>query len=275
MTSASLQSDSTSSKKGSRWKLFAALVGLATLASLASIPYEVTSLSQVQADVPWWASIVAFLFGFIPTVAAVAIGTATCPRTALDVPIIRRWVERQPGAGHIARAILIPSLLWALLGFGVVHTFSQWLEPVLVPELAEATPEQAEDAHAISPWQLALLAFAAGVREELVFRFGLLTLCVWVGIRLFRLPNTQAQLFWAANFLAVIPFALVHLLNALGLGIPITTGLIVTILFTNGAVGMMCGWLYSRHGLESAIIAHTVYDLMQFVVWPWLNQLAG
>jgi len=272
MTSPSLQTDTTPPVRKSRWTLFAALVLLAAIASLASVPAEIASLSHVQADIPWWAPIVAFIFGFIPSVAAVAIGIATSPRTALDVPIIRHLLEQQPRAGRITRSIFIPSLLFAIIGFVVVHAFSKWLEPILMPELAAIMREQAKDANPTSPSQLTLLSFAAGVREELIFRFGLMTLFVWGGIRLFRLSNTQPLLLWTANVLAVIPFALVHLLNATALAIPITSGLVVAILFLNGAVGMMCGWLYSRYGLESAIIAHTFYDLIQFIVWPFLDR---
>ena len=254
--------------------LFVALAVLAAIASLASVPVEIASLSHVQADVPWWAPFVAFAFGFIPTIVAIAIGIGTFRRTPLDIPIIQRLIDCRPGAGQMTRSILVPSILFANISFIVVRGLSEWLEPILVPQLAEIASKQAADPNALSQFQLTLLSFSAGVKEELVFRFGLLTLLVWVGIRFFQLPKSHSLLFWTANLLAVIPFSLVHLLNAAGLEIPITTGLIVAILFTNGAVGLMCGWLYSRYGLESAIITHIVYDLIQFVVWPFLGQAA-
>ncbi len=256
----------------SRWKLFVALVTLAAVASLASVPVEIASLSHEKADIPWWAPFIAFALGFIPTVAAIAIGVGTFPRTELDTPIIRRLVDRQPGAGQMTRAILVPSIFYAAVCFVIVHPFLEWLEPILVPELAKIASEHAADPYALTPLQLTLLSFAAGVREEFVFRFGLLTLFVWVGIRFFRLPKMQSLLFWTANVLAVVPFALTHILNAVGLEIPITSGLIVAVLLANGGVGLMCGWLYSRYGLESAMIAHTGYDVIQFVVWPFLGQ---
>ncbi len=274
MTIASLQTDSDSPAMQSRWKLFVAIVALAALASLASVPMEIASLSHVQSEIPWWAPFIAFAFGFIPTVAAVALGIGTFPATALDFPIIRRLINRRPGAGQMTWAITVPSILFASVGFVVVRGFSEWLEPILVPELAEIASKQADE-NTFTLLQWTLLSFAAGVREELVFRFGLMTFFVWIGIRLFRLPKTHSPLFWTANLFAVIPFALVHLLNAVGLNIPITGGLIAVILLTNGVVGMMCGWLYSRYGLESAIIAHTAYDLLQFVAWPFLHRTTG
>lgn len=172
----------------------------------------------------------------------------------------------------MTRAILVPSIVFAIAGFVVMHLFSYSLEPIFTPEVAEISRAEAKNSSALSPLQLTLLSFAAGVREELVFRFGFMTLFVWIGIRFFRQPKAQPLLIWSANLLAVVPFALVHLLNAAGLEIPITKGLVVFILFANGAVGLMCGWLYSRYGLESAMITHTVYDLIQFVVWPFLDQ---
>ena len=255
----------------SRWKVLFALSSLAAFASLASVPLEIASLSQVQANVPWWAPIVAFTLGFVPSVIAIALGIGTYPATNFDLPIIRRLTDRQPVTGATMCSILIRSVLFATAGFVFVRVFSVWLEPILVPQLAETAREQSAGANTFSRFQLTLLSFAAGVREELVFRFGLMTLLVWIGIKLFRVRKASALLMWTANLVAVFPFALLHSVNVLGLGIPITPGLISVILLSNGAVGLLFGWLYARYGLVAAMTGHTFYDFIQFVAWPGLE----
>tara|TARA_R110002111_G_scaffold178202_2_gene244171 strand:- start:325 stop:1110 length:786 start_codon:yes stop_codon:yes gene_type:complete len=257
-----------------RWKTFFALATLAAFASLSSVPLEIAALSEVQSHVPWWAPVIAFAFGFVPSVIAVALGIGTLPATNFDLPIIKRLVDRQPVTGVAMRSILIRSVLFAVAGFVLVRVFSVWIEPLLVPTLAETARDQSRDTNTFSSLQLTLLSFAAGVREELVFRFGLMTLFTWIGIKLFAIPKANSLLIWTANLCAVIPFALVHSINAIGLGIPVTPGLIAVILLSNGAVGLLFGWLYARYGLVAAMTAHTVYDFIQFVIWPGLAESA-
>ena len=252
----------------SRWRIFLALTVVAAVASIASVPVEIRALADVQPEVPWWAPIVAFLFGFIPTVAAVAIGVLTVWSTSLDVPVVRRLVDGRSGLATATRSILLPSVTCAIVGFLVLHVAGGWLSSLLVPELAQVD-------HALSLWHSLLLSFSAGIREELIFRFGLMTFLVWLGVKLLRLRTPNALLLWTANGIAVIPFALAHILSALGLGMPITPGLVVFILIANGAVGLMFGWLYMRYGIASAMLAHVCYDLMQFLIWPLINHIVG
>ena len=256
----------------SRWKIFFALATLAVFASLASVPLEMASLAQVQSNIPWWASGVAFAFGFVPSLIAIALGTRTYSSTSFDLPIVRRITDRQWVAEATMSSILIRSLFLATAGFVCARLFLVWLEPILAPQLAETAQERIADTNSFSQFQLTLLAFAAGVREELVFRFGLMTLLAWIGVKLFGVPKASSLLMWTANLVAVIPFALLHSVNALGLGIPITPGLLSIILLSNGAIGMLFGWMYARYGLVAAMCGHTFYDFIQFVAWPTLEE---
>lgn len=244
------------------WKIFFALTTLVAIASLASVPLEIAALAQVQSYIPWWASVIAFAFGFVPSVVGIAIGVATLPATGLRLPVIKGLIEGQPINGATIRTILARSVLVAIAGFVSVHLFSLWVGPFLAPAIEEAGRNQNADAVPFSSLQLLLLSFAAGAREGIVFRFGLMTLIIWIGTKLFTIPSENRMLIWTANLSAAIPFALVHSINAFGLGIPITLGLIAVMLLSNGSLGILFGWLYARFGLVAAMTAHTAYDII-------------
>jgi len=112
-------------------------------------------------------------------------------------------------------------------------------------------------------------SFMAGVIEEMEFRLGLMTLLAWLGTVLVRRNPPPAGVAWTANVLAVLPFGLLHLTNVQALGAPITPGIIAYVVVANGLVGVVCGWLYWRHGLEAAMLAHFSTDVMLHVV-PFL-----
>jgi membrane protease YdiL (CAAX protease family) len=117
----------------------------------------------------------------------------------------------------------------------------------------------------VALWKRVLLAYAAAIEEEMLFRLLLLSLLAWrLGKRWHRpdgLPSEGAG--WLANLIAVAAFALAH--------VPTTslTALAFTPhVMTAGMAGALFGYLYWKRGLEAAIIAHFSTDLMLLVVGP-------
>ena len=68
-----------------------------------------------------------------------------------------------------------------------------------------------------------------------------------------------------------ILFSLAHLTNVVELGIPITSGVVLYLLVSNGIASVLFGWLYWRRGLEAAIFAHIVADIVDKVVIPLIT----
>jgi membrane protease YdiL (CAAX protease family) len=143
-----------------------------------------------------------------------------------------------------------------------------WIENRLMPKLPEIALRAEEGAEQMAAWKPLLASFSAGVTEELLFRLGLMTLFVWLGAKMSRSRPPGAWVFWTANFMAALLFGLVHLTNLVGLGIPITFGAILCVLPGNGMAGMVFGWLYWRRGLETAMLAHFVADVVLKVAVP-------
>ena len=73
--------------------------------------------------------------------------------------------------------------------------------------------------------------------------------------------------FWIANLAAAVLFGLGHL-PATAILAPLTTLLVVRALVLNGLVGLVCGDLFRRWGLEFAMAAHFAGDLVLHVAPP-------
>ncbi|PSB21814.1 hypothetical protein C7B76_04720 [filamentous cyanobacterium CCP2] len=113
-----------------------------------------------------------------------------------------------------------------------------------------------------------LAAFGAGVNEEIWFRLGALTGLVGIGRWILKQSQTSAVLFWAANVVATLLFGAAHLpqFALMASGLPFSV--IGVVLFQNGVVGLIFGWLYWQWGLLAAMLAHITADIIIHVVIP-------
>lgn len=102
-----------------------------------------------------------------------------------------------------------------------------------------------------------LAAFAGGTYEEILLRFGAMTLVVWTLWRLRPGPDGMPRpwMQWTAVALTAALFALGHLPATAQLA-ALTPAVIVRALVLDGLPGALFGWLYWKGGLEAAMIAH-------------------
>jgi len=93
-----------------------------------------------------------------------------------------------------------------------------------------------------------------GITEELLIRFGLMTLIVWITSKITKRLNNY--IYWFAIIVTSILFGLGHFPAVFQtVGSPGMLLLLHT-LIGNSIAGLFCGWLYWKKGLESAMIAH-------------------
>jgi membrane protease YdiL (CAAX protease family) len=117
-----------------------------------------------------------------------------------------------------------------------------------------------------------------GIVEEVWLRLGVMTLMVWgLGLSLrrhFALDQLPAWVFWVAIGASALLFAAGHLPVTFALLCPASgdcTPLIVRALLLNGIGGLGFGYLYWRHGLIAAMVAHMLTHIcMQVVFGPLL-----
>ena len=73
--------------------------------------------------------------------------------------------------------------------------------------------------------------------------------------------------FWTANLLAALLFGVGHLPATASL-LPLTPLVVSRALILNGLLGLAMGWLFWKRGLESAMLAHGMTDVLLHVVTP-------
>lgn len=112
------------------------------------------------------------------------------------------------------------------------------------------------------PWlpRLALGALYGGLTEEVLLRWGLMSLVVWSASRLIRRPGYAAGqardgVVWFGIVVSAAVFAVGHL-PALSQSVDLSGPIVTRTLGLNGLAGLAYGWLFWRRSLESAMLAH-------------------
>jgi membrane protease YdiL (CAAX protease family) len=115
-------------------------------------------------------------------------------------------------------------------------------------------------------WKAVLACLYGGFAEEVLMRLGLQTLLA-AGIRRLvkdrAVPPTGATM-WPAIVLSNIGFGVGHL-PATSAMVPLTPTVVVRALLLNSLVGVPCGYLYWKQGLEAAMMAHGTADVVVHV----------
>lgn len=111
-----------------------------------------------------------------------------------------------------------------------------------------------------------------GITEELMMRFGLISLLVWAGLRLTG-GRLRPLVVWSAILLSALAFAAAHLGVLAGASADAQAVLLARILGLNALLGALFGWLYARRSLEHAMLAHASSHVTFWIVTPLLARL--
>jgi hypothetical protein len=223
------------------------------------VPYALALLKDMPASKlfsPATLGAIQFLQGALAGTLLGAVGLALAPGLGLQMPYLDRLFK--PGGDPVdwRRLVLAPLLLGIasgalILGISYILRPQPPLHPLAVP----------------AAWKGLLASLSAGVSEEIIMRLGMMTLLTWlIGLGTTRRkmqPPTSA--YWAGNLVSALLFGAAHLPTAMALG-PLTSSIVVQILVLNGGVGVLCGYLYQRRGLEAAMVCHTSADLVLHVL---------
>ncbi len=250
------------------WREAAILWGAGMAGVMAVIPYQL-SLTQMDLKAlgvpPWAVWVSAAIQNGILVAVAVLAGLWLARRTGLEVPVLEAWLREAP---------LPPRwgvlLRWAIpLGVagGVLIILLDGL--VFSRALLEGGLEAGAGAAHPPAWQGLLASLYGGITEELFMRLFLMSALAWLLGKVWPgegdLPTAGAM--WTANVLAAVLFGLGHLPATAAL-VPLTPLIILRAIVLNGVVGVICGWLYWRKGLEMAMGAHWSADLVLHVLLP-------
>jgi hypothetical protein len=228
------------------WRL--SLLGLIGVVSMLLAPLERIVPTEMPAMT---LRLLAIIQPSLLVLALAALGLWAGPKLGLDAPVVRAWAERRPILPAL-RPQLLPATIAGAAMASVLVLF--WLGVGTMPGVAEK----------LGNLQLPLVTklLYGGIVEELMLRWGLMSLFAWAIWRMAGRPaGPPAWCLWAAITVAAILFAAGHL-PVLYLLIPAPPSeLLLLVLAGNTVPGILCGWLFWRRGLEAAMIAHALAHL--------------
>ena len=193
-------------------------------------------------------------------------------RIGLGAPILEGLFARDPSlkVSERIKQFIAPAIVLGVVASLLIIALDVFVfAPALKAELGIAASALGAQAN-IQPaaWQGFLAAFYGGIDEEVLLRLFLMTLLAWLGKFVSHTAEGRPTLvvLWIANILAAILFGLGHLPTTAML-IPLTPLVIARAIVLNGVAGLAFGYLYWKHGLESAMLSHFSADIVLHVLF--------
>jgi CAAX amino terminal protease family. len=188
----------------------------------------------------------------------VTAGVLLAPRVGLRSRIAA-WANDEEGAWIGLRQDLIAGLLGAVASVALVVVLDLLL-----------TGSELQRLQLLRPRPLAMVLSAVlygGTTEELMMRYGGMTLLAWLLWRVTggREAGPGQVVFWISLLVMALVFGAGHLGTA-ALGGPLTPFVVLRTVLLNSVAGAIYGWLYWRHSLESAMLAHGGFHVVLAVL---------
>jgi hypothetical protein len=190
---------------------------------------------------------------------AVLVGVVLASKVGLSSPV----AEAAASGGDIVAAFkpqIIPGLVGGLAGGVVIVLLALAWKPFLPQEVARLISEFGK----LLPLPMRLLY--GGITEELLLRWGFMTLLVWASWRSFHKERSRPKpaYFICAIVISSLVFGIGHLPIAFMLFSEPTLALTLFVIVGNSTFGLIAGYLYWKKGLESAIVAHMLAHVVMF-----------
>ncbi len=184
---------------------------------------------------------------------AAAIGTELAPMVGLSAPVFEAITIGEPIPSDLSDMILPTIAVTAILVILFLPAYYGYIRP----RLGDATVKVVEEIRI----QLGLsgrLLFG-GLVEEILTRWGLMTLVVWLGTQVVDPPTSAV--YWAAIVISGLLFGLAHLPGLFAAGAQKSSLLTISAIGTNLWVSLGFGWLYWQYGLIAAVAGHMLFHL--------------
>lgn len=192
--------------------------------------------------------IVAMLHTAVMTGIATIVGSWASPKVGLNKPII---YNRKSIAAAVVIGLVSASL-------------------IVIPEkLVFAEVLGLEDKFEFSWLYFLGSVLYGGIIEEILLRFGLMTLIIWIASKMTKSTNSNG-IYIAGIIIAALLFAAGHLpATAQMLGLSQVS--VIRTLFLNFLPGIGFGYLYWKHGLAYAMLGHiSTHVISQWLLLPLL-----
>ncbi len=239
-----------------RWQVLT-IGGLLGVASLWFVPFEVL-LPGI--DFTSQLRLLSLIQPTVLTLIAVCVGQYLAPKVGLGAPLVDAVLAGGAVTAVLRRIIPLASLAGGASAL-VIVAFGAFVSP----EIGRAWSLGAR----LSAFEMPLITklLYGGITEELLTRWGLVSLFAWLGWRLSGRPDgLKNSIFWIAIAGSALLFALGHLPLLMLITPNPQLWLVAAVLLGNAIPGILFGWLFWRKGIESAILAHMLAHVISSVL---------
>jgi hypothetical protein len=257
------------------WKLFFILLAACIVGLVAIVPYSLALQNQAaiaglvaRAGMPLWMVIAlqlapqAVLFAF-----AIWVGLSFAGSVGLGLPLLEARLRGQKIGEGLRRILPVSIILGVVLGLLIIALDVFVFQPALGSQVA-GTALAGQSAVRGAAWRGFLASFYGGINEEVLLRLCVMSFLVWLGRFVSKTPEGKPTtgVIWIANILAAVLFGWGHL-PATAAILPLTPLVVTRAIVLNGLGGVGFGYLYSKHGLESAMLSHFSADIILHVLF--------
>jgi hypothetical protein len=244
-------------RSGSRNRLFFA-VWLSGLPGIAAVTWLVLPALVADRSLPmpiWVFQLAAAAQSAVLLAAAAAVGAFLAHQVNLLAPVYSALTNGTTILGPL-RAQALPGVVGGIFGAASIWAFT-----LVAPEPLLRLSNQ-------FPMPAAARLLYGGITEELLLRWGLMTLILWLLWRFIqrRRGTPSVSLVAVAIASSAVLFGVGHLPAASAMVGELTFGVSAYLVAANATFGLVAGWLFWRYGLESAIIAHITVHAMLLAV---------
>jgi hypothetical protein len=252
------------------------LVALGAAGVVAALPVSLALVREALAalpDAPTLSPATTFALALVNPLVLVAVATLAglvfAPRVGLR-SLLAEWAAGRPFGAHAWRSALPVALAVGAAVGAILVVLDALTATLLVGELAGQTVT-ADRSLAVT---VAGVLYG-GVTEEILLRWGLMSLLAWafaLAARLLAPVGTGATAppptaMAAAIVVSALLFGLAHL-PALAAQAELTAGLVGRTVFLNALGGVAFGVLFWRRHLEAAMVAHaTAHVVISLIAW--------
>ena len=229
--------------------LLGVLTMLTVTISLDSLPKEVAQKFTPQQ--------LQFLILINPTfllLVAVVVGTILYDKVGLTVPTVSSILKIEEPKTTFTEQLKY-GISFGLLT-GILTTFVGLIFKSSIPK------ELVELGNKVKISTLARFGYG-GFTEELLMRFGFMTLVVWIVFKITKQLNNRT--YWIGIVLATLLFSVGHFPVVFSVVKNPTVSILTYILLGNSIAGIFFGWLYWKKGLEAAFIGHIFAHLAMII----------
>lgn len=254
----------------------AGMIGVAAfiIASAASITQQFATVPDL-ATLP--VSVQLLIAAVSPTMLVAifsAVGAIFAPPLGLRSHIVERFTSNTPVFANIRSELPIALVVGVFCGIGLV-VYDLVTRPFLPPMKAGAEQFVEAVSHTTFVSALATMLYG-GITEEVLIRWGLMSLFAWVGWKLTQRGSglPQPVVMWIAISLAAILFGVGHL-GAAATVYELTPFVIARTIAGNALFGIVFGWIFWRRSLEAAMIAHATGHLTLTIIIALISVFAS